>query len=45
MIFLNEYLENVGELGYELYLIDGVEKFIYYGGVFWKKDLLDKIIK
>ena len=44
-ISLNEYLENVGELGYELYLTDGAEKSTYYGGAFRKKDLPDKTIK
>lgn len=36
-ISLNEYLENVGELGYELYLTDGAEKSTYFGGAFRKK--------
>lgn len=44
-ISLNEYLENVGELGYELYLTDGAEKSTYYGDAFRKKDLPDKTIK
>lgn len=38
-------MENVGELGYELYLTDGAEKSTYYGGAFRKKDLPDKTIK
>lgn len=44
-ISLNEYLENVGELGYELYLTNGAGKSTYFGGAFRKKDLPDKTIK
>ncbi|EMX5394428.1 HAMP domain-containing histidine kinase [Listeria innocua] len=44
-ISLKEYLENVGELGYELYLTDGKDQSSYFGGAFRKKDLPNKTVQ
>lgn len=44
-ISLKEYLENVGELGYELYLTDGKDQSAYFGGAFRKKDLPNKTVQ
>lgn len=44
-ISLKEYLENVGELGYELYLTDGKDQSDYFGGAFRKKDLPNKTVQ
>ncbi|HCJ4641749.1 TPA: HAMP domain-containing histidine kinase [Listeria innocua] len=44
-ISLKEYLENVGELGYELYLTDGKDQSSYFGGAFRKKDLPNKAVQ
>ncbi|MBC1409091.1 sensor histidine kinase [Listeria innocua] len=44
-ISLKDYLENVGELGYELYLTDGKDQSAYFGGAFRKKDLPNKTVQ
>ncbi|EKY3942252.1 TPA: HAMP domain-containing histidine kinase [Listeria innocua] len=44
-ISLKDYLENVGELGYELYLTDGKDQSSYFGGAFRKKDLPNKTVQ
>ncbi|EOV8884750.1 sensor histidine kinase [Listeria innocua] len=44
-ISLKEYLENVGELGYKLYLTDGKDQSSYFGGAFRKKDLPNKTVQ
>ncbi|MBC2232742.1 HAMP domain-containing protein [Listeria seeligeri] len=41
---LDEYLQSVGELGYELYLTDGGADSSYYGGEFRKKVLPEKTV-
>ncbi|MBC1481714.1 sensor histidine kinase [Listeria seeligeri] len=41
---LDEYLQSVGELGYELYLTDGGADSSYYGGEFRKKALPEKTV-
>lgn len=45
VISLKDYLENVGELGYELYLTDGKDQSSYFGGAFRKKDLPNKTVQ
>ncbi|EAH4446924.1 HAMP domain-containing histidine kinase [Listeria innocua] len=44
-ISLKDYLENVGELGYELYLTDGKDQSSYFSGAFRKKDLPNKTVQ
>ncbi|TCP22328.1 signal transduction histidine kinase [Scopulibacillus darangshiensis] len=42
---LDAYLENIGRLGYQLYLADGNHQGSFFGGEFRKKDLDPKVIQ
>ncbi|PZG44403.1 sensor histidine kinase [Listeria ivanovii] len=44
-VSLDDYLKNVGELGYEVYLTDGARDSRYFGGEFRKKDLPEKTVQ
>ncbi|AQY50411.1 putative two-component sensor histidine kinase [Listeria weihenstephanensis FSL R9-0317] len=42
---LKDYLANIGELGYELFLTDGANQSAYFGGEFRKKELPQETVQ
>lgn len=42
---LDQYLRNIGDLGYQIYLVDEHGHGSFFGGPFRKKDLSDKVIQ
>ncbi|MGM9922698.1 MAG: ATP-binding protein [Bacillus sp. (in: firmicutes)] len=44
-IDINSYLENIGDLGYQIYLVDESHRGTFYGGEYRKKELDKGIIK